>query len=111
MRDEQLISRLPGFRISDSGRITFHTDEDRSFVDVWQVHNFDVRHLTGGERNAIARARTTQAPVFLTPKMGRPGWNVRTTFPNDLPTRKIPFLVVFAGEIVRLAPTNEQVRA
>lgn len=109
MTDEALIQQLPGFQFTDSGRIIYGAGPSR-FKDVWQVHNFDVRHLTTSERNNIARVRTTPDPVFLTPRSGRAGWSVRTSFPRELPARKIPFLVVFGGEIVRLAPTNEQVR-
>lgn len=73
---------------------------------IWQIHNYDHRHLTGAELSAITRARTTSAPVFLTAKSGRAGWNVRKSFPAHCLRKRIPFLVVFGGEIVRIAPTN-----
>lgn len=108
--DHSLIERLPGFSMLEDGRIIHDAGDGRLFKDAWQIHNFDHRHLTAGELGAIARARTTDAPVFLTPKQGRAGWNVRASFPKTLPGRRIPFLVVFGGEILRLAPTNQSIR-
>lgn len=32
--------------------------------------------------------------VFATPKTGRPGWNLRKSFPADAVRRELPFLVM-----------------
>lgn len=106
MRDEALIEHLPKMHLH-GGRVLY--DNGWKAHPVWQIQTYDTRHLSPAELNSIARARTTAAPVFLTPKSGRVGWNVRKTFPAFCLRKRIPFLVVFGGEVVRLSPTNENV--
>ena len=57
---------------------------------IWKVKRYEARHLSGGELRKISEGLGGR---YGTAKTGRPGWNIRQTFPRDSGRRGLPVLV------------------
>lgn len=102
----------PGFSVTVAGRVVFDDGRESAWRQVWQISTPTEKasgqvHLSAGEMRKIFQLGK---PCYLTPKMGRPGWNVRKTFPVSEVKRGIGFIQVLDGMARKFTATRAQVR-